>query len=431
MTTFSKVTLFVLLSLLAAASVGAWAYLLKRQPEPAPASAPGHATESTELDLSTYQAESLESAFKGYPAITHLVTVDLDADGLLDLIVCDAEANRVSWIRQAPQRVFTNTPLGGPIPAPGRVAIGDLNQDGRLDLVVASLGRVRPNGDRIGRIVVLENLGENQFRSLVIAENLLRVSDIRLADLNGDGRLDLVVGEYDPVQGGVSWMENLGEGRFQRHDLSAQAGVVAAPAADFDGDGKMDIAVLLTTQRTEIRMLRNGGDGAFRESVVWTGAPDTPAGNGLEVCDLNRDGKPDLVWAEGGNLHVEFPEPSPQDGLNWLENAGGTFGYHRIGAMRGAHGPVAADIDADGDTDLLAVAPNNCVRDADAVWLMAWLNDGKQTFTSEPLARDPIRLFTVAAGDLDGNGGPVLVAGALHLSPPGLRLSHVTLWRRP
>jgi hypothetical protein len=62
--------------------------------------------------------------------------------------------------------------------------------------------------------------------------------------------------------------------------------------------------------------------------------------------------------------------------------------------------------------------------------MTAWLNDGQQNFSAVPLANEPTRLITVATGDLDGNGVPVLVTGGFHATPPYILMSRVTLWRR-
>jgi hypothetical protein len=80
--------------------------------------------------------------------------------------------------------------------------------------------------------------------------------------------------------------------------------------------------------------------------------------------------------------------------------------------------------------DIVTVSAFNHVIDPASVWMTAWLNDGHQQFTPVALAHDPTRLITVAAGDLDGNGIPVLVTGAFHAYPPYTHMSRVTLWRR-
>ena len=103
------------------------------------------------------------------PIVTHLAIVDLDGDGLPDVLYCDARKNTVRWIRQAPRGVYTEQIIGEDIPAPAHVATADVNGTGRLDVLVASMGQITPNNDRIGSVVVLENLDGEQGR-LVLRE---------------------------------------------------------------------------------------------------------------------------------------------------------------------------------------------------------------------------------------------------------------------
>jgi hypothetical protein len=98
--------------------------------------------------------------------------------------------------------------------------------------------------------------------------------------------------------------------------------------------------------------------------------------------------------------------------------------------MPGCYSPSCADLDGDGDIDIVTVSGFNQINDSSSVWMTAWLNDGQQNFSAVPLANEPTRLITVATGDLDGNGVPVLVTGGFHATPPYILMSRVTLWRR-
>jgi len=292
------------------------------------------------------------------------------------------------------------------------------------------MGTILPSNDRIGRVVVMENLGDGTFRTRVLGENLARVTDVRGADVNGDGRMDLIVGQFGYLEGEIQWMENLGDWQFRWHRLLNQPGTITVPPADFDRDGRMDFAAMVSQDAEAVHLFRNLG-GEFRDLVLWRAKDESWGSSGLDVADLNRDGLPDLVVSNGDGFDVNMTKPAVWHGLQWLENRGnGDFVYHRIGDMPGCYSPIGVDLDQDGRPDIVTVSGFNDVMDPAAVWLMAWMNEGQGKFRPVPLAREPTRLITVAAGDLDGNGVPVLVTGGLHLYPPYTHMSRVTLWRR-
>ncbi|MGH9145685.1 MAG: FG-GAP repeat domain-containing protein, partial [Vicinamibacterales bacterium] len=102
------------------------------------------------------------------PRIANVAIVDLDRDGLADVLVCDALRNRVTWIRQSPRGSYAEIPVGGDIAAPAHVEGIDFEGDGDLDLVVAALGVLMPSNNRTGSVIILENDGRQNFTRHVI-----------------------------------------------------------------------------------------------------------------------------------------------------------------------------------------------------------------------------------------------------------------------
>jgi hypothetical protein len=368
------------------------------------------------------------------PLVTNLKIADLDHDGLLDVIYSECRDNTVRWIRQAPRGVFTEQVLARDLPAPASVFAADVTGSGRLDVLVGCMGQLMPNNDRIGSVVVLENLDNRSFRARTLLDKTARVTDVRAANLTGhtDGRLDLIVGQFGYAQGEVRWMKNVGGWKFESEIVNRQSGTVHTPVADFDGDGRVDFAAVISQEWEEIHLFRNPGPGGtFADQLVWGSTNEDYGSSGLEVADVNRDGKPDLIYTNGDGFDYAVRGHRPWHGMQWLENTGGgNFRFHRVGNLPGAYAPCAADLNGDGHTDLIAVSGFADWDDPKSVSLMAWLNDGRENFTPVPLAHQPIQLVTAAVGDLDGNGVPVIVTGGLHAFAPFDRLSNITLWRR-
>ncbi len=367
------------------------------------------------------------------PWIAHLITVDLDRDGRLDVVFCEARENAVVWLRQQSPGIFVETRLAEKMSAPVHVQAADMDGDGDLDLVVGAMGVVFPNNDRIGTVFVLENDGQQRFTPRAVLENTTRVTDVRPADLNGDGRLDLVLGQFGYDQGEISWLERTGPWTFRRHVLLELSGAINVGVADFNGDGRPDVAALISQQWEEVHLLLNDGGGRFTPSRIWGSTNEDYGSSGLVVCDLNGDGRPDLLHSNGDGFGpAATPGPRPWHGVQWQENlGGGRFRHHRIGNLPGAYSPIAVDVDRDGAMDVVAVTAyadwNNANRRV--VSLMWFRNDGKQTFEPRVLARQPKDLITLAAGDFDGTGRVSLVTGGFYIYPPYDALSRVTLWQ--
>jgi hypothetical protein len=364
------------------------------------------------------------------PQISNVQIADLDADGLPDVLVCDALRGHVSWIRQFPKGAFSESIVGSPIQAPAHVEAIDFDKDGDLDLVIASLGVLNPSNNRVGAVLILENDGKQHFTNHVVASNIARVADVRAGDLDGDGDLDLAVAGFGYDDGEVSWLENKGGWRFEQRVLLRLSGPINAIVADIDKNGSPDIVALISQEWEEIWAFSNEAPSRFASKMIWGSTNADFGSSWISLVDLDRDGDLDILYSNGDAFDYAPANSRPWHGVQWLENKGNLqFDFHRIADLPGASSPQAADLDGDGDIDVVLVSAYNNWSDPGALSLVWLENNGRMQFALHAIASSPTQLITLALGDVDGDGRLDLVTGGMYVSRPYDRMSRITLWK--
>lgn len=367
--------------------------------------------------------------FSEPPLIAHIQAVDLDEDGLLDVIVCDDKGNFVSWIRQSPLGVYTEKVLMENLLAPAHVQVFDFDLDGDKDLIVGLLGMLFPNNDKIGSVVILENDGQFNFKKRIVVEKIARVADVRAGDLDNDGDMDLAVAQFGYDDGETRWIENLGNWEFENHILQYLSGPINVEIVDIDFDNDLDIISLVSQEWEEIYCFVNDGAGHFQPKLLFGSSNQDYGSSGIAMCDLDQDGDEDILYTNGDAFDYIPPQGRPWHGVQWLENLGNLeFEFHRICNFTGATNVRAADIDNDNDLDLFAVSAFNIWDDPSSnsfIWLE---NDGQMQFTQHEITNDPTHLLTCEPGDFNNDGLVDVVSGGMHTYPPYNRMGRITLW---
>ena len=368
-------------------------------------------------------------AFTEPPMISNIIADDLDGDGLLDIVVCDAKSNSVSWIRQFPANVYTEKILADGLIAPAHLQAVDFDKDGDKDLMLAVLGLLFPSNDKIGSVVTLENDGQLNFDVHIVVEKVARVSDVRAGDIDGDGDMDLAVAQFGYDDGETRWIENLGNWEFKSHMLQNLSGPVNVELVDIDNDNDLDIISLVTQEWEEIYCYRNDGKGEFQMSLLWGSDNEDFGSSGIYMHDLNLDGRLDILFSNGDAFDYMPPQGRPWHGLQWFENKGDlNFEYHRICTFVGAFSLRPADIDQDGDVDLFSVSAFNLWEDTASQSFIWMENIGDMQFMKRDITNTPTHLLTLEPGDFNNDGLTDFVTGGMYPYAPFDRMSRVTLW---
>ncbi|MGA2983727.1 MAG: VCBS repeat-containing protein [Terriglobia bacterium] len=296
--------------------------------------------------------------------------VDVDGDGDLDIVVPEDSSKEVRWYENP-------GPRGNPATDPWKVhvigsyapfhfeeahdvEVADLNGDGKVDVVIANQKWELPRpGDQPEDVVFFQN-NPDSWTPVVVSNTY--GEGTCLADLNGDGRVDIVKAGW--------WLENP---RDPRHDEWRQHWFVrgwpdraGVTVADINQDGRPDVVLSAAESVGRLSWFEAPTDairGVWKEHLIQDHVDFVHT---FKVADMNLDGKPDVVFAE--------MQDSTQKRVGFFLNQGkGASWKLQVVARTGSHNIRVADVDHDGDFDIIG-ANYNSESDPHGAPLEMWRN---------------------------------------------------------
>jgi hypothetical protein len=316
-----------------------------------------------------------------------LRSADFNQDGRPDLAQsADAATPVAIFLGQENGTLVQGTPIafsGRPI----SMAVGDVNNDGKADIVVSESGPQPVIELALGK-------GDGTFSVVGSLQVPVTVGGLALVDVNGDKNDDLVLG----IGTNVSVYPSLGTGMFgspqqTSHALQALDFSTQFATGDMNGDGRADV-ILTSGKDTRLAILLNQGNGILGSPFYSISQRSllTPV-----AADLNHDGKMDVLSSSGTLQELQ---------LFFGDGTGNTASGVRLDGFSSDECCRIADVNGDGTNDIVAVDYNGA---ADRFEVHA--GDGGGVFTRSP--NYPLESFalarTIYVGDLTADGKPDVV----------------------
>ena len=323
---------------------------------------------------------------------------DIDGDGRLDFIT-GRSGGEIFWYKHHAPDNWTRHLLGEDSPSDVGGRALDVDGDGHMDFVAGGAW-YRNSQDP-----------DTPFERIVFDPELSAVHDVLIADVDGDGKPDVVTMSD---KNNVRWYRIPDDPRqpWERFDIGppVHAGIAAG---DIDGDGDVDVV------RTDVWFENVRGDGT--EWAQHDIGPNTPPPPDFQpyfafdatkawVCDMNGDGKQDIVFTDaeipGGK--VWWAENTDGAGRRWVRHEIASGEKPRRGAYHTLH---VGDMDGDGDLDVLSCEMEAVGGDAEPRWYV-WENvDGRGGEWREHVILDAnLGGHEAVVGDITGNGLPDIIS---------------------
>lgn len=353
-------------------------------------------------------AALVPAALKGVPA-TSYVKID-EGSKAFPLIISDA-------IKHTIFRFDKNLKMSDSLVTKGPIVNVEMTQNNWL---LCDIGFLNPSNDRRGS-GSLYHLDKDEKLKIAevnpIISQLQRPVQLITVDLNKDGKEDLIACEFGFLTGALTWFENKGQGKYDRHVLRPLPGALKAIVDDYNHDGLPDLWVLFAQGEEGVFLYTNQGNGKFEEKQVLR-FPSINGSSYFEMADMNNDGFKDIIYTCGDNADYSSVLKPYHGVYIYLNDGKNKFTQKYFYPLNGCYKAIARDYDNDGDLDIATISHFADFQNQPEEGFVYLQNDGN--FDFKPLSL-PItqkgRWLTMDAGDFDHDGKIDLMLGNFSVAP--------------
>ena len=269
-----------------------------------------------------------------------------------------------------------------------------------------TIGSFRPSDQALGKLIVLDTALAN---ATLYFDAIQRGVDFATADLNQDGQEDVVICHFGNNTGKLAWYESMLPEK--EHILLALPGARRVEIRDMNNDKKPDIVVLMAQARESIHIFYNLGKGQFKEKVVLQ-FPPVYGVSYFEFVDFNKDGALDILLTNGDNWDYSAISKNYHGIRLFLNDGKDNFKEAWFYPLYGTSKAVARDFDNDGDLDIAAISFYDDL-DRPEQGFLYFSNKGNFQFdVSSTQAAAAGKWLTLEAADIDRDGDTDLVLGS-------------------
>lgn len=296
----------------------------------------------------------------------------------------------------------------------------DWNRDGLTDYVLGEIGSMSISDLKLGNVSLLIQNSDHTFKRFVLKEELARSFEAVPFDYDEDGDLDILIAEFGRHEAGVlSMLRNMGASptepladQFKYEVIDPRHGNLGIQIADMDGDGRLDLVTAYGQEYETVEILFNRGPGQYEQFEAIRFPDPSYNSSSIRIADVDGDGKLDVIHT-CGDIFDSFV-PKTFHGVRVLRQVQPKqFEVIELGMLIGAMDSAIADFDQDGDLDIAAVGlfPVDSVtkRSYDSV---VWFEQVEgMKFLRHSVERDHCYHAACTAADVDHDGRVDLVVG--------------------
>jgi len=323
-----------------------------------------------------------------FPGAAAVRVGDVNLDGTQDIVASGDSGGTVAWWSNelGDGSLWTETTIDDSFGGANSILIGDIDRDGDVDVMSTA-----STGDEIAWWENADFLGTSWIKQS-IETGVSGPNDVRFGDIDADGDPDVLATLGGA--GAIFWWDNVSVHRqsiFPGQIVvnSDVPGASVVVAEDLDNDGDLDLVASASTGQ-DIRWWQNDANGLF-----WTERIVDGGFNGalnVDTADVDGDGDFDVLGAAQTDDRIAWWENLFGDGLTWIEHS-------IVSNFNGAFDVDTADIDGDGDIDVIATAE----LDDEVIWFENVLGDGL-AWIPHDIDTNADGARSASASDFDGDG---------------------------